>query len=313
MKYAVANNARTKLRAPLLAGSSIAKVESLDLFPLQTDPYLLSINDEIMVAFPHDDPVEGPVFEITERGSEGTSPANHVIGNTVENRFTAGTYQALVDNIMDAAITALWAEIAGKPSTFTPSPHDHAWSEVISKPSTFTPSAHTHTSAQITDFWDFWIGVPIPWYTETPPVGFIELNGAAISRSVYSELYSKYGTRFGAGNGSTTFNVPDLRGEFIRGWDNGRGVDVGRELGSVQGDEFKEHNHYSDIRFNKLSARADDIDGAATTAQTDAGGGATEYRIGQMSDYWEEATLKSTGGSETRPRNVAFMYIARYQ
>ena len=105
-------------------------------------------------------------------------------------------YDTNNDGIVDVAASAPWSGITGKPSTFT-------------------PSAHGHTSAQITNFWNFWIGVPIPWYTETPPAGFIELNGAAISRTTYSRLFAKYGTRFGAGNGSTTFNVMDIRAGVI--------------------------------------------------------------------------------------------------
>lgn len=68
-------------------------------------------------------------------------------------------------------------------------------------------------------------------------------DGKAYSRTDYAELFAKIGTTFGAGDGSTTFNVPDLRGQFIRGLDLGRGVDENRQLGSLQDDVFKSHNH----------------------------------------------------------------------
>ncbi|MFH1555911.1 MAG: phage tail protein [Pseudomonadota bacterium] len=68
----------------------------------------------------------------------------------------------------------------------------------------------------------------------TCPSTWSEADGAAISRSTYASLFSAIGTSFGAGNGSTTFNVPDLRGEFVRGWDNGRGADSGRSFGTAQ-------------------------------------------------------------------------------
>lgn len=68
----------------------------------------------------------------------------------------------------------------------------------------------------------------------TVPTGYLECNGAAVSRTTYATLYAAIGTTYGAGNGSTTFNLPDLRGEFVRGWDHGRGVDVSRTLGSTQ-------------------------------------------------------------------------------
>lgn len=65
--------------------------------------------------------------------------------------------------------------------------------------------------------------------------GYLVCNGAAISRTTYARLFGQIGTVFGVGNGTTTFNVPDLRGEFIRAWDNGRGIDTGRTFGSAQG------------------------------------------------------------------------------
>jgi len=68
----------------------------------------------------------------------------------------------------------------------------------------------------------------------TPPTGWLASNGAAVSRTAFAALFGVIGTTFGAGDGTTTFNVPDLRGEFIRGWSNGRGVDVGRSFGSSQ-------------------------------------------------------------------------------
>ena len=79
--------------------------------------------------------------------------------------------------------------------------------------------------------------------SEKPPFGWLKCNGDTVSRIDYSGLFAVIGTRFGAGNGSTTFQLPDLRGEFVRGWDDGRGVDVGRELGSAQGSQNVVHTH----------------------------------------------------------------------
>ena len=68
----------------------------------------------------------------------------------------------------------------------------------------------------------------------TVPAGYLLCNGSAISRITYSKLFDLIGTSYGAGNGSTTFNVPDLRGIFLRGFDNSRGADVGRVFGVEQ-------------------------------------------------------------------------------
>ncbi|WP_080674540.1 phage tail protein [Eikenella corrodens] len=116
------------------------------------------------------------------------------------------------------------------------------------------------------------------------PDYLIDANGQNISRTAYPELFAKWGTRYGAGNGSTTFGVPDWRGEFPRFWDNGRGVDVGRALGSAQADEFKAHTH------GGVPQRAGDRDRGGEVSWFSIDG------IGQT---------ESAGGNETRPRNVA--------
>jgi len=77
----------------------------------------------------------------------------------------------------------------------------------------------------------------------TAPARSLKANGAAVSRTAYADLFAAIGTRYGAGDGFNTFNVPDLRGEFIRGWDDGRGVDRNRALGTLQMDRVKDHYH----------------------------------------------------------------------
>jgi len=80
------------------------------------------------------------------------------------------------------------------------------------------------------------------------PPGFLPCNGAAISRTTYATLFARIGTTWGIGDGGTTFNVPDLRGEFVRGWDDGRGVDSGRGFASFQDQDNVSHAHnFSDI------------------------------------------------------------------
>lgn len=77
----------------------------------------------------------------------------------------------------------------------------------------------------------------------TAPPGWLKCNGSAISRVAYADLFAAIGTTFGSGDGFTTFNLPDLRGEFIRGWDDGRGVDGGRAFGSAQAGAIQSHDH----------------------------------------------------------------------
>jgi microcystin-dependent protein len=77
----------------------------------------------------------------------------------------------------------------------------------------------------------------------TPPLGFLKANGALLSRTTYSVLFAAIGTTYGAGDGSTTFAIPDLRGEFPRYWDDARGIDTGRGIGTAQADGLKTHTH----------------------------------------------------------------------
>lgn len=77
----------------------------------------------------------------------------------------------------------------------------------------------------------------------TAPTGWLKANGAAVSRTAYADLFAAIGTTYGKGDGFTTFNLPDLRGVFLRGWDDGRGVDGGRSLGTVQAGAIQLHGH----------------------------------------------------------------------
>lgn len=79
-------------------------------------------------------------------------------------------------------------------------------------------------------------GVVAYFAASSAPSGWLKANGAAVSRTTYASLFSAIGTTWGAGDGSTTFNVPDLRGYFMRPWDDGRGVDSGRGFASYQGE-----------------------------------------------------------------------------
>ncbi|UOO82757.1 tail fiber protein [Uruburuella testudinis] len=136
----------------------------------------------------------------------------------------------------------------------------------------------------------------------TTPAGWLKANGAAVSRTTYAALYAAIGTRYGAGDGSTTFNLPDLRGEFVRGWDDGRGVDKSRVLGSRQADEVRSHNHANGI-FNQMLRPP--YSGSLTGG--DAGGSGSEQAVGTG----DAAEIKAYGGAETRPRNIALMAVIK--
>ncbi|AOV62395.1 hypothetical protein CC030809_00211 [Synechococcus phage S-CAM7] len=128
------------------------------------------------------------------------------------------------------------------------------------------------------------IGTVIMYYGATAPTGYLECDGQ--STAAYEDLLALIGP-----------NTPDLRGEFVRGWDNGRGVDTGRALGSTQDDEFKEHQHT--------------IDGYLLQD----GANYSQAKIIADDDRTDSAISKTTnneGGTETRPRNVALMYCIKH-
>ena len=124
----------------------------------------------------------------------------------------------------------------------------------------------------------------------TAPSGYLKANGALLSRTTYAALFAQIGTTFGVGDGSTTFALPDLRGYFPRGWDDGRGIDTGRVFGSTQEDDFKSHIHGN---------------GAYNTGyMADSGASLGGYCVG--------ANTTATGGPETRPKNIALLYCIKY-
>lgn len=129
------------------------------------------------------------------------------------------------------------------------------------------------------------VGIPAPWPAVTAPSGWLKCNGATFDKTKYPGLAVAY----------PSGRLPDLRGEFIRGWDDGRGIDPGRTPLSSQGFLVQEHTH-------KLINRALNPEETGTTAFESA---PTSRRVAL------DDRMSWFGGSETRPRNVAFNYIVR--
>ena len=141
---------------------------------------------------------------------------------------------------------------------------------------------------------------------ETAPVGWLKANGAAVSRTSYASLYAAIGTRFGAGDGKTTFNLPDLRGEFLRAYDDGRGVDKGRGIGSGQGDAIR--NITGKINVVHRGGGDNPVSGGALfrssyfNAKVAAGG---DDEWGAVMNI--DASRVVPTSTENRPRNIALL------
>jgi len=155
----------------------------------------------------------------------------------------------------------------------------------------------------------------------TAPTGYLKANGAAVSRTTYAALFAAIGTTFGVGDGSTTFNVPELRGEFIRGWDDGRAVDTGRVFGSAQGEAIQSHNHSASSNSTGSHAHTHLVYhdygfgvGAPnrTTGMFNGGGGAANLGGNAAGEHSHTITVTNTGGPETRPRNVALLACIKF-
>lgn len=147
-------------------------------------------------------------------------------------------------------------------------------------------------------------GVVMNFAKSSAPTGWLKCNGALISRTVYSALFASIGTQFGAGDGSTTFALPDLRGEFLRSWDDGRGADGGRSFGTAQGMEWK-GLVLTNTGQNTYSYTHGDI------TIKDVG-----YNQGTLfAGYWAAPAAGIGGrfnGEEVRPRNFALLTCIKY-
>ena len=136
--------------------------------------------------------------------------------------------------------------------------------------------------------------------TTSVPSGYLECDGSAVSRTTYSDLFTAISTTFGTGDGSTTFNLPDLRGEFVRGWASDRrgdgadpSSDTGRSFGSSQTDGIKQHTH------------------SVPSGASSSVGGGPNFGGGSSGQTTGNNTANATGDNETRPRNIAMMYVIK--
>ena len=151
--------------------------------------------------------------------------------------------------------------------------------------------------------------------TTTVPTGFLECNGAAVSRSTYASLFSTISTTWGAGDGSSTFNLPDLRGQFVRGWDNSAGVDSGRSFASSQTDQNKTHGHSVTDPGHVHTTTVDSSKlFPAAGGETISYGGSGSYPATTftMSSATTGISLASDGGTEVRVKNYALMYVIKF-
>ncbi|HAI2563419.1 TPA: integrase [Escherichia coli] len=143
------------------------------------------------------------------------------------------------------------------------------------------------------------VGVPVPWPSATPPTGWIKCNGAPFSAEEYPELAKVY----------PALKLPDLRGEFIRGWDDGRGVDSGRVVLTGQSQSVQQHTHDLAMAYSSDTAYRDRLGDTPDSDMIPI-----KYMINATTfngSGWVYLKANGSTGAETRPRNLAFNYIVR--
>jgi microcystin-dependent protein len=168
------------------------------------------------------------------------------------------------------------------------------------------------TKAKIETAQQFQPGMVIPYAGSSAPTGWLSCDGSAVSRTTYADLFTVIGETHGQGDNSTTFNVPDYRGLFLRGVTGGSsndpdaasrtamatGGNTGNNVGSVQADDYKAHTHT--VTDSGVASSG------GLTANT--GAGAIE---GPNSQLRTTSSMPATGGNETRPKNAYVLYIIK--
>ncbi|EHQ6238888.1 phage tail protein [Salmonella enterica subsp. enterica serovar Mbandaka] len=158
------------------------------------------------------------------------------------------------------------------------------------------------------------VGVPVPWPSATPPTGWLKCNGAAFSAEEYPELAKVYPTN----------KLPDLRGEFIRGWDDGRGMDTGRAILSAQGDAIRNiYGEFKTVNTENYSIweSVGSFKGAVVPLNPSTNNSYFSLIRSMVTERTDGAVYPKVIGldasrivptaNENRPRNIAFNYIVR--
>jgi microcystin-dependent protein len=278
-------------------------------------------------------------------GSGASSPAYAFDNDTDTGMFRSGantigfsTSGTARVSISDAGLDVVnglpirLQDSSGSPFVSLKSPSALSGNVALTLPSSITNGGFLQTDGSGNLSFQIVAGVPsgsvFCMAVATVPSGYLECNGAAVSRTTYAALFAIIGTAYGTGNGSSTFNLPDLRGEFVRGFDNGRGVDNGRSIASSQSSQFGQHNH--NVSASSSSSVTDP--GHKHTMNFNLGniissGGAFGMKDSGTADRMNTATTgisvstttsisqSNRGGtsnsSETRPRSIAMMYIIK--
>ena len=278
-------------------------------------------------------------------GSVANAPAYSFSGDTDTGMFrsgantigfsTAGTARVSISNAgldMTNALPIRFQDSSGSPFVSLKSPSSLSGNVDLTLPSSIVSGGFMQTDGSGNLSFQVVAGVPSGAVfciaVASVPSGYLECNGQSVSRTTFAALFAVIGTQYGANN-SSTFKVPDLRGEFIRGFDNGRGVDSGRSVASSQSHQHPQHNHavsasssssVSDPGHKHNLLFAGGSFGGSSGAVTARDTGTITDRISNSNTGISVSTSTSisqsnrggtSNSSETRPRNIAMMYVIK--
>ena len=286
------------------------------------------------------DTLTGPL--LVDDGSGASSPALSFDGDSDTGIFrsaantmgfsTAGTQRVGISNAgldMLNALPIRFQDTSGSPFVSLQSPSSLSGNVALTLPPAIVDGGFMKTDASGNLSFSIVEGVPTGSVfclaVNTVPTGYVKCNGASYSRTgTYAALFAVIGTTYGAAD-SSHFNVPDLRGEFVRGFDDSRGVDSGRNVGTSQGGENAQHNHAASSSVSESShthnMRGLALNGGSGSVAITLGSGQS-YQIGYSNSISSRtsgsattglsvSTTTSNQGSEARPRNIAMLYIIK--
>jgi phage-related tail fiber protein len=255
------------------------------------------------------------------RAQDGTSARLWSAGASIDMRIPKIVLESFLQEIADTSVTtgklADTSVTTGKLADISVTTGKLADTSVTTGKlaDTSVTTAKLADTAVTTAKLDFGITGMVAFFLgNAAPLGWLKLNGALLSRTTYDALWAYAQASgnivtdaawlagatgsFSQGDGSTTFRVPDARGEFLRGWDDGRGIDIGRTFGSTQSHALQSHNHTVDSYINGAL-------GASGRPQEGTAGN---------SDSFSTLTSGTTGNfaTETRPRNIALLACIKF-
>lgn len=286
------------------------------------------------------DTLTGPLK--LDDGSGASSPALSFDGDSDTGIFrqaantmgfsTAGTQRVGISNAgldMLNALPIRFQDTSGSPFVSLQSPSALSGNVALTLPPSIVNGGFLKTDGSGNLSFSIVEGVPTGSVfclaVNTVPTGYVKCNGASYSRTgTYAALFAVIGTTYGSVDGNH-FNVPDLRGEFVRGFDDGRGVDSGRSINDPQGGENAQHNHAASSSVSESShthnMRGLALNGGSGSVAITLGSGQS-YQIGYSNSISSRtsgsattglsvSTTTSNQGSEARPRNIAMLYIIK--